>query len=138
MLTIKLIWLFWHNHSISELSINEHTVLVLLPFIHCSIQYVMHVGLCSSGSVSHIHNPITTFNTERKTKFRFQEGLLCKHFSWKWRQLMTHYCWQTHLLAELVLPSTTAWSASSAHCYHNLTQHHYDFILYTYVCNVYL
>jgi hypothetical protein len=36
------------------------------------------------------------------TKYIFQEPILIKHFSWKWRRLTTYYCWQRHLQAELV------------------------------------
>jgi hypothetical protein len=58
-----------------ELSIIEHTVLILLPFIHRSIQSVMYV--CKRGSVSHVHNPVIIFGTERNVQTLGFKKLFC-------------------------------------------------------------
>lgn len=39
-----------------------------------------------------------------------------------------NYCCQIHQSSELVLPTISACIDLSAHCYHNLTYHHYDFV----------
>jgi hypothetical protein len=88
------------------------------------------------GCASRIHNPIITSNTEENTKYRYQETLLNKHFSWKWWQLMTDCCWQIYLLAELVLLAASRGSALiDTMCYHMFLLHRdvirilYDIVL---------